>query len=398
MSLLEFRTTSSRGRAVFAAQNIPAGTHLLVEEPLVSMPLPESKAAVIACERCCKPIGTITLQAQHLVSTDVSALPLYDEDDYLCGDVQCRNCCGARFCSAECEAALAPAHCYLCKGQGKAMAAKIDRFEAHAMEHEELFLFGARFVASALASGANSLEPFAALCRVPFWELDDEGVAKTNAEKREVKEACDESRKYLLALLAQGAEASEAGPRGGGKSTGDKAAGGKATACGKKKAVADSATWLSLEAWGGLLGAIRRNAILVELSHPLRDLLPMLREWACQTEGSREGEGVREMLEELPRPLPECLWSAVYPRISCLNHSCNHNAEVHFLDESHEGTVIARRSIRKGEEMCISYISDSESADVTQRRASLRDYGFTCDCQKCELEAEWQRRLRPRLR
>ena len=74
-----------------------------------------------------------------------------------------------------------------------------------------------------------------------------------------------------------------------------------------------------------------------------------------------------------------------------------HNAEVQWFDESHEGTLVATRDIRKGEEIFISYIPDHVQADtVHARRASLRDYGFECDCQKCSVEASWQRRLRPR--
>lgn len=125
----------------------------------------------------------------------------------------------------------------------------------------------------------------------------------------------------------------------------------------------------------------------------------MLHEWyQCQPASSAEGKAMGGMLDALPRPLPECLWSAVYPRISCLNHSCRHNAEVQWFDESHEGTLVATRNVSKGEELFISYIPENVQTDsVHARRASLWDYGFECDCDKCVTEAAWQRRLRPRL-
>ena len=31
---------------------------MLTDKPYVSMPLPESRDAVVACENCCKPLGT----------------------------------------------------------------------------------------------------------------------------------------------------------------------------------------------------------------------------------------------------------------------------------------------------------------------------------------------------
>ena len=61
-----------------------------------------------------------------------------------------------------------------------------------------------------------------------------------------------------------------------------------------------------------------------------------------------------------------------------------------------EATLIATRAIAPGDEILISYIDDNERESVDKRRASLRDYGFTCDCPKCEQEAAWRRRLRPR--
>ena len=370
--MLEFRETTARGRAVFAACDISAGTHLLVEEPRICMPLPESRAAVVACDGCCKPVGTISLQAQHLAGSKTAApeLPLYEEDDYLSANVPCRNkSCSTRFCSAACEERLWPAHRFLCRGRCKAANDAIEKFEAHALETEELFLFGARFVAHALGAGAGSLSPFAALCRAPYWDLSDEGVVKTSAEKREVKEACEEARRLLL----------------------------KALVAGGNDAGAVAGEFLTLEAWGGILGASRRNSILVELSHPMRDLLPTLGSWAAAQPAGGHGAKVRAFLKRLPTPLPECLWTAVYDEISQINHSCRHNCEVHFLSDNHEATLVAKRAIGTGEELFISYIPDNETANVEERRASLRDYGFECDCVKCGPEAGWRRRLRPRV-
>ena len=159
--------------------------------------------------------------------------------------------------------------------------------------------------------------------------------------------------------------------------------------------------WLTLDAWGGLLGAARRNSICTELSHPLTELVPALHDWLEQS--SKQGDdanrrAARQLLEnDLPDPLPEMLFTALYSKVSWCNHSCKPNAEVHFFNESDEASLIATRDIESGEEVFISYIDGNDRWNVKERRASLADYGFTCDCIKCEQESGWQRRLRPRL-
>ena len=55
------------------------------------------------------------------------------------------------------------------------------------------------------------------------------------------------------------------------------------------------------------------------------------------------------------------------------------------------------RPIAAGEEVCISYIDDNERVRLEERRYSLLDYGFECECAKCAVEASWRRRLRPRI-
>ena len=63
-----------------------------------------------------------------------------------------------------------------------------------------------------------------------------------------------------------------------------------------------------------------------------------------------------------------------------LNHDCEPNAVVVFEKDA-IATVAALRTIRKGDEICISYIDVEQSAD--ERRADLLDYGFVCSCRRC---------------
>ena len=47
---------------------------------------------------------------------------------------------------------------------------------------------------------------------------------------------------------------------------------------------------------------------------------------------------------------------------------------------------MALRDIEEGEEVVISYIEE-EGADLAERRAALAEYGFVCQCERCEAEA-----------
>ncbi len=64
-----------------------------------------------------------------------------------------------------------------------------------------------------------------------------------------------------------------------------------------------------------------------------------------------------------------------------MNHSCNPNVEITFLDDNRV-VVTALRDIKEGEEVTFSYID--EEASVGERRLELKErYRFNCSCWKC---------------
>jgi hypothetical protein len=71
-----------------------------------------------------------------------------------------------------------------------------------------------------------------------------------------------------------------------------------------------------------------------------------------------------------------------------MNHSCSPNVVIlyrtHEWGEPLVAHVVALRDIEEGEELCISYID----ADIPYeaRREALANYGFSCNCIKCERE------------
>lgn len=69
---------------------------------------------------------------------------------------------------------------------------------------------------------------------------------------------------------------------------------------------------------------------------------------------------------------------------STINHSCAPNAAADCLP-SGQTVITALSDIPAGSEVLLSYIEE-EGAGLRERRRMLRDYGFTCACQRCEAE------------
>ena len=82
---------------------------------------------------------------------------------------------------------------------------------------------------------------------------------------------------------------------------------------------------------------------------------------------------------------PAMRGAAVFPLASSLNHSCDPNCEVAYVDDARV-LVVARRTLKPGEELTIAYVD--VDADVGERRDELREvYGFECVCERCSREA-----------
>lgn len=88
----------------------------------------------------------------------------------------------------------------------------------------------------------------------------------------------------------------------------------------------------------------------------------------------------------------------IYPRASFFNHDCLPNAcRFDYLDapappsNSHYTCDIIIRLIHDvpmGREICLSYFPVNLNYSQRQRRLQ-DDYGFTCDCDRCKVEANW---------
>ena len=85
-------------------------------------------------------------------------------------------------------------------------------------------------------------------------------------------------------------------------------------------------------------------------------------------------------------PIVRC-GSGIYATLSLINHSCTPN-----LTQLYYGRLMvvkAKRAIKQGEELTMSYGPISGQKPVSERRAHLkRCYNFECDCEACLLEFE----------
>ena len=69
---------------------------------------------------------------------------------------------------------------------------------------------------------------------------------------------------------------------------------------------------------------------------------------------------------------------------SAINHSCEPNCEVGFIDST-DVIIIATRDIDEHEELTIAYVPEELPVDERRKELSTR-YGFDCRCAKCERE------------
>ncbi|XP_010549314.1 PREDICTED: histone-lysine N-methyltransferase ASHR2 [Tarenaya hassleriana] len=83
----------------------------------------------------------------------------------------------------------------------------------------------------------------------------------------------------------------------------------------------------------------------------------------------------------------------IYPKASFFNHDCLPNAcRFDYVDSDSDGNtdIIIRmiHDVPEGREVCLSYFPVNLNYPSRQKRL-LEDYGFTCDCDRCKVEATW---------
>ena len=80
-------------------------------------------------------------------------------------------------------------------------------------------------------------------------------------------------------------------------------------------------------------------------------------------------------------------YSTIDPLFSMFNHSCTPSAAVHLVGGSTEAMVDAVRDIKKGEEICVSYV-EPWVPEMVRREMIRRRIGKLCNCGRCRSERE----------
>ncbi|OWM76310.1 histone-lysine N-methyltransferase ASHR2 [Punica granatum] len=83
----------------------------------------------------------------------------------------------------------------------------------------------------------------------------------------------------------------------------------------------------------------------------------------------------------------------IYPRASFFNHDCLPNAcRFDYVDTvpDHNTDIVVRmiHDVPQGREICVSYFPVNLNYPSRQKRLA-EDYGFRCECDRCNVEANW---------
>lgn len=75
--------------------------------------------------------------------------------------------------------------------------------------------------------------------------------------------------------------------------------------------------------------------------------------------------------------------TGVFPTTSRINHSCAPNVQIYFISETKKLITHAVRHINKGEELSANYSPNTVYQTRRQRNATLKPWGFQCNCRAC---------------
>lgn len=80
--------------------------------------------------------------------------------------------------------------------------------------------------------------------------------------------------------------------------------------------------------------------------------------------------------------------AALFVVQSKINHDCTPNATVAYPHSDHTLVLKAKRAIRSGEEICISYLDECDlRRSRNYRQVELKEnYLFACKCKLCETQ------------
>ncbi|GMH37389.1 hypothetical protein BSKO_05262 [Bryopsis sp. KO-2023] len=418
-------TPDEKGKGLFATRDLPGDSVLLHESPLVAIQEVDSRTGAVVCSHCLEHVGGLEYQLSWWLMNMKS-----EEEDEELGVVQralmegflhfpfaehlqksppvmCSNVCGDIYCSEKCRAdAWGEYHQLLCVGPtnseeetseirfehaqnmirngNRGMASipelcidqpAMQEFEKFSLQTNGIFLLAARLYAKVLMKSVKILEqnevhlsaaseqecwealleawvPVKHAWKVIWWE----GVAipEDVTDGEEFRNDLRNLSTHAVQLLQSAIPASEQFP-----------------------------ALFHPKVFASVIGMFEQNNLTIDVPSPLELYLDDLDEGEHKTLHSLGI--VKDLLSEAAEfPLEG---TGYFPITCCINHSCVPNAMAIRRtgeDKDRNVSLISLRNISKGEEICIAYVDID--LELHERETLLRDYGFSCRCDKCTKE------------
>ncbi|KAG1651291.1 SET and MYND domain-containing protein 5 [Nymphon striatum] len=350
------------GKGLFALQDFKCGDVIFVEQPLVcSQFLWNAAYGYSACDFCMRPLETTEenvrrLTGVHSFILKYPELSTTNKANHVC----CTNC-GTMFCSSSCKAqALNQYHKVLCLGPSINDAnhplIKLQEFWKHVHYPPETasIMLIARMIATVKQAndkeGAKHL--FSHFCHAT---QKNEIVHQLLGDK--FQEQLEELRKLLeIALYDR-----------------------------------ELHNWFTEEGFRSLIALIGTNGQGIGTSP--------LSKWVINCDklelAPTERESIDKVIDEIYENINQESGifinnegSGLYPLQSSCNHNCEPNAVPAFLDNNSTLSMQAKEDIKKGDEICISYLDECNRNRSRHSRVKTlqENYLFNCECPKCELQ------------
>ncbi|UJR09677.1 hypothetical protein I4U23_013911 [Adineta vaga] len=110
---------------------------------------------------------------------------------------------------------------------------------------------------------------------------------------------------------------------------------------------------------------------------------------AASSDMSQLIDAIYTKIDDVSGEFIDCEGSGLFKLQSCLNHSCDANAEIQYRHNNSTLSVVATRSISTNEEITINYLSECDRNRSRHSRQKLlqENYLFLCQCNRCVSEA-----------
>lgn len=398
---------------MFAEKDFVKDEVIFTEKPLCAMQHVENRATAWTCANCFAFLGSLEAQLANLQmhcgipTNDSVRLPHSSSFKPHTSFVDCSGGCGEKYCSEECrQQSYMEHHQLLCVGPITDPHHPLVLFKQYAIANNELFLLAAQVIARIImyrkhANTKEGTDVTSLFHHRIWWEVVnlDCGFAVDDLKKMLQESLTLLQQALLQPILAQIPNAP----------------------------IEDVFTF---DFYARLMGMLEINDNSIDIDSPLhtyhsqldklklheqklalKSLSPLverledLKQQEEQEEGDEEmeaegregeregevemgeGEGDEDMQEEEEEEedpiIPRFTGLGVFPTEAMLNHSCEPNCTIKFPN-NHLAHIIATKDIKKGEEILHCYIENFQP--VEDRQYDLYEYGFTCECPKCQRE------------